>query len=195
MNLEQRILAEEADIDAIAAYLDGLSPGERTRESQSLGPKAQRRLWDLARGRRATLDDMVPPDRGPLEPVHHAGRNTLPAFRFFEKRFCRPSPEADAGMLWGYNEGSSRPLVGPGYYVCRETADDARGAVVVDYYQVPPEKPAAWPPIKSNEGLRSRAVYGFMHDFLRKVSDHVTIGRAYKHDRETPNFFTLCRQD
>lgn len=195
MNVSKMILASDADIDEIAEHLEELSTGARVKASRGLGPKAQRRLWDLARGRRVKLADIVPEDRGPLEPVRHYGRNTLPAFKLFEKRFCRPSEEADNGMLWGYNEGASRPLVGPGYFVCRDTDQDARGAVVVDYYQVPPERPAEWPAIKSNESAQSRLVYGFMHDFLRRVSAHVTIGRAYKHDRETPNFFTLCREE
>lgn len=188
------VLASDACIDHIADWLDGLDPETRVAESRTLGPEAQRRLWRLARGRAVTLADLVPEDHAPLTPVRHYGRNTLPAFRLFEKRFCRPSEGVGEHVLWGYNEGSSRPLVGPGYFIVRETHGDSRGEVVIDYTHVPPEKPAAWPAIRSNELPPSRFVYGFMHDFMRRVSAHVTIGRAYKHDRETPNCFTLCRE-
>ena len=69
-----------------------------------------------------------------------------------------------------------------------------RHLVVIDYYQVPTEKPEAWPSIVTNDVFPAKLVYGQMHDYLRKVSRHVTIGRAYKKDRETPNCFTLCRE-
>ncbi len=192
--LASMIHAAHADIDEIAAWLDSLDHATRVRESQSLGPKTQRRLWELARGRGVTLDQIVPRDRAPLETVRHHGRNTLPAFRLFEKRFCRPARGHDQSVLWGYNEGSSRPLVGPGYFVCRETGGDSRGDVVVDYYQVPGDRPAAWPAVVDNETGLQRFVFAYMHDFLRRVSEHVTIGRAYRLDRETPNCFTLCRE-
>lgn len=194
MSLRDRIFARE-DIDAIAAYLDGLDHGARLAEVLALDPKPQRILWDLARGRAVSLADMVPADRGPLETVRHFGRNTLPAFKLFEKRFCRPAADASAqDVLWGYNEGSARKFVGPGYFICRATPDDSRGASVVDYYSVPPSKPADWPKIRSNEWRLQKLVYAKMHDFLRQVSDGVTIGRAYKRDRQTPNCFMLCRE-
>ncbi len=184
----------DADIEAIAAHLDALSDERRIEETRAVGPEAQRRLWRLARGRLTSLSDFVPSDRAPLEPVRHFGRNTLPAFRMFEKRFCRPGPGYDADVLWGYNEGTTRKLVGPGYFVLRTTDGDARGETVVDYYQVPPSKPDGWPRVIPNTVGPQRLVYAFMHDFMRKVSDHVTIGRAYKNDRETPNCFLLCRE-
>ena len=193
MSLLDRVMSPDADIDEIAKWLDGLDPATRIIESRSLGPKAQRRLWGMARGRAVSLLDLVPAERGPLDPVRHYGRNTLPVFKHFEKRFCRPTIAGAEGVLWGYTEGSTRAIA-PGYFVCRETPKDSRGAVVVDYYLLPPEKPASWPKIVPNDVGPSRLIYGFMHDFLRKISAHVTIGRAYRRDRETPNCFTLCRE-
>ncbi len=195
MSLEARILDAHADIQAIAAWLDGLDGPTRLALVRAVGPAAQRRLWSLARGRALTLDDLVPADRGPLETVRHFGRNTLPAFRLFEKRFCRPPANMDVGMAWGYNEGHTRALIGPGYFVARPTPGDSRGAFVVDYYQVPTAKPADWPTLKHNKQGLQRFVFAEMHDFMRKVSRHVSIGRAYKRDRETPNCFLLCRED
>lgn len=196
--LSDLILAPGADIDAIARFLDGLEDGERVQEALSLGPKAQRRLWDLAADRVVTLDHLVPPEVGQA-PVRHHGRNTLPAFTRFEKRFRRPPPDLSAregggDVLWGYNEGSTRPVVGPGYFIVRRTPEDTRGAAVVDYYAVPPRTPEGWPEVRPNDAGVSRLVYGFMHDFLRHVSPHVSIGRAYKHDRRTNNCFVLCRE-
>lgn len=194
MSLRDRILAGEP-IDALAEHLDGLSFEARRSAVLALDPKAQQTLWDLTVGRAVTLDDLVPPDRGPLETVRHYGRNTLPAFKRFEKRFCRPAADApQQGVLWGYNEGVTRKLIGPGYFIVRATPDDSRGAAVVDYYHVPAGKPADWPKVRPNEwGLQS-LVYAKMHDFLRGVSAGVTIGRAYKRDRQTSNFFVLCRR-
>lgn len=193
-SLRAMIMAEGADPDEIEAWLDGLDPGRRIEEARGLDPAAQRRLWGLCRGRDVTLDQLVPPERGPLETVRHYGRNTLPAFRLFEKRFCRPPAGPHDAVLWGYNEGPTRRLVGPGYYVCRPTPGDPRGAVVIDYERVPPIRPPGWPRVRANELPPQRFVYGFMHDFLRRLSRHVTIGRAWRRGRETSNFFVLCRE-
>ena len=77
----------------------------------------------------------------------------------------------------------------------RDTVElTARGEVVVDYEMIPPDKPAEWPAIKPNTAGLQRFVYAYMHDYMRKVSDHVSIGRAYRRDRETPNCFLLCRE-
>ncbi len=191
--LQQMVLAEGTSIGAIAAYLDALDPQSRAEGTRSLGPKAQRRLWRMCRGRALSVEDFVPADRGPLDPVIHYGRNTLPAFKLFEKRFCRPPEGHQQDVLWGYNEGATRALVGPGYFVCRPTPGDSRGEMVIDYYQVPPGRPDHWPRVRDNLDGISRFVYAEMHDFMRRVSEHVSIGRAYKRDRETPNCFTLCR--
>ncbi|RME45112.1 MAG: hypothetical protein D6795_17020 [Deltaproteobacteria bacterium] len=192
--LQEMILADPAKIEEIAGELDGLEASARVEAVRSLGAKAQRKLWTLTAGHAVTLEDIVPPEKGPLEPVIHYGRNSLPLFSIFEKRFCRPPEGEDPPVLWGYNEGTLRPIVGPGYFVCRPTPEDERGSVVIDYYQVPPGKPENWPRIEPNDRGITRLVYGFMHDFLRKVSTHVTIGRAYKHGKVTNNFFLLCRE-
>ena len=55
--------------------------------------------------------------------------------------------------------------------------------------------PSSWPPVKPNsEGLQ-RFVYAGTRDFMRKVSDHVSIGTAYKGDKALDHYFTLCRED
>ncbi len=187
-----RAINEEMPIDEIEEALDALNPRERVEQSRSLGPKDQRALWELCEGRSATLEQIVPKDRV-NQTVRHLGRNTLPAFKIFEKRFIRP--QSNPELLWGYNEGPTRKLVGPGYFVCKVSDQPEIGEVVVDYEVLPEEAPEGWPVIKPNEAGISRLVYAYMQDYLRRVSDHITIGRAYRKGKESPNYFTLCRWD
>jgi len=130
------------------------------------------------------MTDMVAPHVAAMTQVRHHGKNTLPAFTNFEKRFCRPSDAdpASPALLWGYNEGSMRWLTGPGYFVLRP--DPERGELLVDYNQVPPAHPAAWPALRSNERGLSQFVYGFMIDRLRGVSKHVTVGSAARKGKD-----------
>jgi hypothetical protein len=194
----RELVARIADTGAkpldIARFLDGLSPEDRVRAVRAAGRDAQRRLYELVEGfRPLALSDIVPPDVPAMTPVHHLGRNTLPLFRLFEKRFCRP-PEVDPATpdeLWGYNESPARPLVGPGYFVLRPDAE--RGELLVDYHRVPPRRPDGWPEIRSNARGVSRFVYGFMIDTLRGVSAQVTIGSAARKGRDLGSWFILCR--
>lgn len=190
-NLSRAIL-EERPIEEIQAELDGLSPNDRVEQSRSLGPKEQKLLWELCTDRAVSLEQIVPLGRV-NQTVRHLGRNTLPAFKYFEKRFLRPTEDSE--VLWGYNEGPTRKLVGPGYFICRVSDQPMVGEVVIDYEQLPTGSPEGWPEIKANEAGVSRLVYAYMHDYLRRVSDHVTIGRAYRKGKESPNYFTLCRWD
>ena len=128
-------------MNGMAMWLDQLSHTERLTEVLSLGPAAQRSLWTLTSGGRLTLDSFVDPSTPPMQPVRHYGRNTLPVFKKFEKRFCRAPSNAESPGLWGYNEGSTRGVVGPGYFICRLTNGDERGDVVIDYTQIRLENP------------------------------------------------------
>ena len=115
-------------------------------------------------------------------------------FKYFEKRFVRAPKGTATEGLWGYNEGVTRGFVGPGYFVCRMTGGDTRGDVVIDYTKTPGGKAESWPEILPNERGVSRLVYAGMEDFMRRVSQHVTIGRACKGGKETNNYFVLCRE-
>ena len=185
-------------ISAIAAYLDGLSSEARWSELARLGRARQRALYEKA-AEAAPLDLAHFVGRaGPREPVVHEGRNTLPLpgpLQRFQKRFCR----ADAGdRLFGYNEGPTRRFLGPGYFVALPTRGrpqwEARGTVVVDYFQVPDSAVAAgWPAVVPNHHGLQRLVYGGTRDFMRRVSSHVSIGAAYKGERPLDHYFVLCR--
>jgi len=192
--LESMIADRAVAADRIARLLDGL-PGElRPRVVRRLGPRAQRGLYDKVEGKAPLgLLDLVPPRCGDLESVRHLGRNTLPAFRIFEKRFCRLPGEDPARpeSLAGYNFQALSKLTGPGYFLARQ--DPERAEVLVDYTRLPEIRPPDWPAIRSNEGGLARFVYGFMVDRLRRVSEHVTIGSAYRNGRALGSYFVLSR--
>lgn len=180
------------DIDAVAAHLEGLDSFARVAAVRSINGAQQDTLWAACEGRGTTLADFVPEDLAPAVEVIHMGKNSLPMFSHFEKRFCRVA--GIPTVLYGYNEGSTRHLVGPGYFVAVE--DPSRGEVGINYYEVPPNSadlPANWPAIKRNEEGVQVFIFAKMIDYMRKVSDTVTIGRAYKQGKEMKAYFLLCR--
>ncbi len=187
--------SDPIDIDALEKGFDAASAGERIEAIRCFRPRDQRRLFDAAFGRPVTTTDMVPDSAAPLAEVIHEGQNTLPAFRSFQKRFCLPSKEYqpdDRRVLWGYNHQSFSGITGPGYFVAYD--DPENSELVIDYRELPPEKPEHWPPILDNNARLGRFVYAGMVDRLRRVSDHVTIGRAYK-NKPMNAFFTLVRTE
>jgi hypothetical protein len=138
---------------------------------------------------------MVPPDLGPLRPVIFHGKNSLPMFSHFQKRFCRPSEGGDE--LWGYNHQPVRwlaPLTGPGYFVAYDSPDGP-GGVAVDYTRIPADRPTEWPELHDNTYRLSRFIYNGMIDYLRCISEHLLIGRATRDGKDMPNYFLLCRED
>lgn len=185
----------DIEMKRVAALLDGMTHSERLEATRSVGRKPQARLYRAAQGFAALrLQDLVPPGIGDGKAVRHFGKNSLPAFTQFEKRFCRPAgqdPEAPT-ELWGFNFQTLQPLTGPGYYIARASPDAPE--VWVDYNLVPPEAPAGWPPLRSNETGLGRFVYGFMIDTLRRVSEHVTIGSAARQGKELGSWFLLTRE-
>jgi hypothetical protein len=186
----------EGDRNAITSLLDGLDHAGRVEATRSLGRGAQRRLYETVDGYLPLhLDDLVPPHVGDLVPVRHHGKNTLPAFTHFEKRFCRPrgADPAKPDTLYGFNFQTMSPLTGPGYFLAVEAP--GRPEVWVDYNRVPDSHPEGWPGIRSNERGLSRFVYGFMIDTLRRVSTHVTIGSAARKGRDLGSWFILTRED
>jgi len=179
----------------VSRFLDGLAPQERIEAIRAIGAKQQRMLYAAADGFAAVrLVDLVPADVADLSAVRHYGKNSLPVFTHFEKRFSR-APGLDPnvpGELMGFNFQTMSPVTGPGYYVARE--DENRREVLVDYSRLPDSHPDGWPEIKPNDRGFSRFVYGFMIDTLRRVSQHVTIGSASRRGKDTGNWFVLCRE-
>ena len=195
--LRARIAQDAARPQAIAAFLDGLSHDDRVIAIRGLRRGDQRALYNAVDGFSAvTLADIVPPDRADQQPVRHYGKNTLPAFTHFEKRFCRPRGEdaAKPAELHGFNFQTMSALTGPGYFVAVPNPERADREVWVDYRRVPKTHPAGWPDIKVNDRGLAQLVYGNMIDNLRRVSEHVTIGSAAKNGKDLGSWFALCRE-
>lgn len=189
-----------AGVDEIGSYLDRLDATARWDEVGALGRARQRTLFDKAAHSRAIDFAHFVGDAPARQEVIHDGVNTLPvlpALRRFQKRFCRPT--GAGARLFGYNEGPTRRLIGPGYFVAIPTADrpawSARGAVVVDYFQIPDGDVAeGWPRVVDNHWRLQRFVYEATRDFMRRVSTHVSIGAAFKRERPLDHYFVLCRR-
>jgi len=193
--LRARLREDPIRMKDVAALLDGMSHAERVAWVRATGRAEQRRLYEAAGGfLPLALADLVPPARADGATVRHFGRNTLPAFTSFEKRFARPPGEDPSAprSLAGFNFQSLAWLTGPGYFVAH--ADPALPEVLIDYRELPREAPPGWPALRGNEGVPARFVYGFMVDRLRRVSEHVTIGSAARHGRDLGSWFLLTRE-
>lgn len=201
MTLKELLSDEATAISPIREYLESISHDERLAECMKLGKKHQRLLFELAAQNEAcTLEDLVPASAPDNTEVKHQGKNTLPLFTRFQKPMMRPA--GNSTRLYGYNEGATRPLIGPGYFVAHATAGNpewsSRGAVVVNYFEVPPEDtevPEHWPSIKPNSKGLQKFVYKGTRDFMRKISDHVVIGEAFKGEETFNSWFVLVRED
>ena len=196
-----QLIAEDKPIAEIAAYLNALSFADCKAETHALNRNQQRKLFQMAAKSPAlTFEDLTPSSVPPRTEIIHHGRNTLPlpgAFRNFEKRMCRP--ETGGQRAFGYNEGVSRALIGPGYFVAIPTAGHEgwpeRGPIVVDYFQVPQEAVVeGWPKVVENNVGLQVLVYNKTRDFMRKVSDRVSIGAAYKVEKALDHYFVLVRE-
>jgi hypothetical protein len=204
VDLAALIADPRAGIADIAAYLDGLGAAGRWGQVRRLDRDQQRLLYRRAEG---TDVDLVGAAGTRVEVIHD-GMNTLPVpalLRRFQKRFCRPDGDADRGdELFGYNEGPTRRLIGPGYFVATTTARragehpgwPAYGGVVVDYHRVPDGAVVdGWPPVVPNSRGLQRFVFHETRDFIRGVSRQVSIGAAFKRDKPLDHYFILCRRD
>jgi hypothetical protein len=183
--------------EAFARAFESAPHDERVAITEAIDGDGQARLWDASAGQHVSIEEMVPRDLGPLRPVIFHGKNSLPLFTRFQKRFCRPAVGVERDELWGYNYQPTAwlaPLTGPGYFVAYDSPGSF-GDVAVDYTRIPTGRPADWPEIHDNTYRLSRFIYNGMIDYLRRVSPHLLIGRATKAGKEMPNYFLLCRQD
>jgi hypothetical protein len=190
--LEALLAREPIPLEELASLLDGLSSEERISAVRAVSGSLQARLFEAAaKNAPLTLFDLVPPDVPDMHPVRHFGRNSLPLFKFFEKRFFRPPGERGAARLFGYNYQKLMWLTGPGFMSAYGGKD---GEVRVDYREVPDRVPEGWPAPRPNARGIARLVYGNMVDRLRRVSKHVTIGRAFRGEKPESAWFLLCRE-
>jgi len=188
--MDLSVLLDPLDLPRLSTVLDELGHVGRVDTIRNWDRDIMAKLYEAVKGyRKVTLDDYVPPSAAPLTQVIHHGKNSLPAFTHFQKRFCKPADAND--KLYGYNHQTMAPFTGPGYYVSYVEGDE----VFIDYTQIPPAKPDAWPPIMQNEARLGRFVYSGMIDIMRGISTHVSIGRAKKKGEMMDAWFVLCRQD
>lgn len=180
--------------DRVAGALDGLGEADRIDAVAHLRRRELAALYEAAAANPPlTLVDFVPAGVAPRVEVIHEGKNSLPLFTRFQKRFCRPANPTST-ELWGYNEQSQRAFTGPGYFVCHEEG----GQLVIDYRDVPratpDELPPGWPRILPNSARLSRFIYNGTVDVMRRVSDRVTIGRAHRKGKPMDAWFALVRR-
>ncbi len=178
------------DMEELEALLDAMSHDERLALTRAFSPKIQKNLFAAAQGRSVSIEQIVPTTDLRKEVIHE-GMNTMPLFRIFQKRFARPEKKENREAV-GFNYAPLKSVTGPGYFVGAE--DKLSGEFVIDYTQLPTEKVDSWPKILSNNSKLGFLVWGGMKDRLRRLSDHVTIGRAYK-KKPMNAYFVLCRVD
>lgn len=188
-------LEPKIDLDKLSEVLDGLGHEGRVHTTRTWTKKQMAAIFEACKGRPISLDLLVPPSVGARVEVIHDLRNTLPLFTHAEKRFARL--EDDVAAMCGYNaqHGLARASE-PGYFTVREGADDHANELVIDYGQVPKTKPDAWPEIEANDkGFLNPIVWGGMVDYLRRISEHVSIGAATKKGKPIGQYFALVRRD
>lgn len=172
------MLEEGATAADIARHLDALEPAEKLRQVLAVKGKGVKALYDaVAGGPPATLDEFVPKSTAGTTLIYE-GRNSLALFTRFQKRFLRTK----SGVIVGYNHQAMMWFTGPGYFVFQ--AADGEAPVpdepYIDYIAEPPVIPEGWPAYKPNEEGLSKPVYGYMHDYMRRVAKDVYVGKAYR---------------
>jgi hypothetical protein len=171
----------------LAAHLDGLDVESRVQQCRALGKRLQRRLWEVAADAPAfTLEDLIPSTE--TGTVIWAGKNSLPLFTHFEKRFARQH-----GTVVGYNLSPGiQWLSGPGYFTAVQAPERPK-EILIDYTRVPETAPAGWPAVRSNASGTPKLIFGNMHDFCRRVSQTVAIGSATRLGKSIDSYFVRAR--
>lgn len=205
MGLKELVL-EGASRETIADYLNGLNHAQRLEQVYQQTGALQEKLYDLCEGAVCTLDtDFVPADVADTTEVTHWGINSLALFRKFQKPMARID-SADGKKVVGFNRQVMSKITGPGYFTAKDHDWEGSQRVVVDYLDVPFDAesvrasidrgnlPNDWPKILPQDAKLSRFIYFQTRDWMWKVSDHVTIGKAKKLDNWLNNWFILCRE-
>lgn len=188
------LLEPKVDPERLAQILDGLGHDGRVHTTRTWDKRRQEAIFEAVKGfRPLDLDFLVPSGTDPLVEIIHFGHNTLPAFSNFQKRFVKL--DGEDVPVGGYNHQSMQGITGPGYFSVTKGEGDHEGELVIDYTKVPKSKPDAWPEIQKNDGFVSGIVNGGMIDYLRGISQHVSIGVAYKNGQHRNQWFAMVRKD
>lgn len=182
------LLGSGASSREIAAHLDGLSASARLEEVLAItGSNVGRLYAAVADAPTVTPEEFLPTStKGTLI---YEGRNSLPAFSRFQKRFLR----LESGVIVGYNHQAMSFVTGPGYFVVKAANGEGEHGkeMFFDYTVPPPETPAGWPAFKPNDRGLSKLVYSDMIDFVRRVATGVVVGKAYRKGVDQKAYFTL----
>ncbi len=192
------LLEPTTNLPRLEAVLDELGHPGRLATVRGWNGRTLAKLYEAAKGHHPLdLEHYVPSSMGPMTEVIHHGKNSLPLFSHFQKRFTRAEAEPHAGQVWGFNRQSNEPFTGPGYFVVHTEWDGGQveGEVAIDYRKVPAGRVASWPDILPNSARLGRFVYDGMVDVMRGVSKNVSIGRAWKHGKFMDAWFALVRED
>jgi hypothetical protein len=185
----QELLRARASAKDIEHHLDSLSPAARVQEVLAITGKGVKHLYEaVADAPSVTLEEIVPANTGSATVIFE-GRNSLPLFSRFQKRFARLGD----GTIVGYNHQTMSFLTGPGYFIVR--APDGEGdhgkEVLFDYTASPPSEPEGWPAFKANDRGFSRSVFMNLKDYVRRVARGVIVGKAYKLGVDQKAYFSL----
>ncbi len=186
-------LEPSVDIDRLAEILDGLGHEGRVHAMRTWNKKRMASIYEACAGRSITIEQVVPASIGADVEVIHDLRNTLPLFTDAQKRFARTTTDE----IGGYNRQHGIARVSePGYFMVRQGEGEHANELVIDYGKVPTSKPASWPAIEANDkGILNGIVWGGMVDYLRRVSQHVSVGFATKGGKPIGQYFALVRRE
>ncbi len=182
------LLDDRASHTDIASFLDGLAPAARLEQVIAVRGKGVARLYEACeKAAPLAIEDMLP--AGVEGTRIYEGRNSLPAFSRFQKRFTRLS----SGQVIGYNHQTMAVVTGPGYFVVQPASGTGPKPeeMYFDYTAAPDRAPPGWPQYKPNEAGLSRLVYANMLDYMRRVARGVVVGMAYKNGKAEGAWFSL----
>ena len=182
-----------ATAHTLSEMLESMSVAERVAAATAVRGNQVRQLYELVRdGATTKLEDIVPASTMAGSTVVFEGRNSLPAFSRFQKRFTRTAD----GLVFGYNHQPLRvagALTGPGYFRVVDADNAHPGELLFDYTKPPPFEPEGWPAYRPNDMGGSRFVFMDLHDYVRKVADGVVVGSAFRHGEDQNAYFVLVR--
>lgn len=187
-------LSPTLNLERITEILDGLGHDGRVHTMHTWGKHEMGKIFDAAKGYKPVDVDFFVPMSEALVECQHDLHNTVPLpGTEGQKRFARTT--ADSNVLVGFNPQPMNGFSGPGYFTATKGTGDHEGELVVDYTKLPTEKPANWPKLQGNDGFIPGIVYGGMTDYIRAISSHCSIGKAFKGGQSRDAYFTLVRRD
>ena len=163
----------------IAAALDALPTEAQVNWIRGLSGRQLGALYALSQGSTLKASEFV---RADGQVTICEGKNGLPLFTNFQKRFARLG---DQIVGYNHNPAFQTFFVGPGHFVF-EDSPDVPGETWVNYCKVPEARHPEFPELVPNENLFTlpapfaRWTYGDMIDIVRRVSRQVVIGFSVK---------------